>query len=108
MTIKDQEIKKNIKTLQNKVTDFYENINQLQKLIDSDEKETLLSIYIEDGKIKIHNFVEGDPFDGEAIIFDALSFAVASIICKSYKLPEERKEAFDMIKKRIEVSLETL
>lgn len=29
-----------------------ENINQLQKLIDSDEKETLLSIYIEDGKLK--------------------------------------------------------
>lgn len=82
------------------VSTFLKN-KRKRNIIDNDEKESLLSIYIQNGEIRIHNFVEGDPFDGESIIFDALSFAVASIICKRFKLPEEREEAFEMVKKRI-------
>lgn len=73
----------------------------------SNEKETLLSIYLENGKVKIHSFVEGDVFHGENMLFDALVFAIASSICKRFEHPKERKEYLETVKRRIELLLET-
>ncbi len=71
----------------------------------SNEQEMLLSIYIENGKVKIHSFV-GGVFHGEDILFDAFVFAIASSIYKRFELQKERKEYLETVKRRIELLLE--
>ena len=111
MTINEQKIKENIKALRNEVTTFNEKLNHLMYFLDDLEKDfggqMLLSIYTEGGKLKIHNFVEGDPFIGESLPFDALVSAIASLIYQKFESKEERKRHLEIVKRHIEVLLET-
>lgn len=111
MTINEQKIKENIKALRNEVTTFNEKLNHLMYFLDDLEKDfggqMLLSIYTEGGKLKIHNFVKGDPFIGESLPFDALVSAIASLIYQKFESKEERKRHLEIVKRHIEVLLET-
>lgn len=105
------DINEEIKALRN---DFISKLNRLQhhiqRQIDNtiqDNQEMLLSIYIENGELKIRNFVESDPFHGEPLLLDALIICIASLIYKKFELSKDRKEYLEMVKRRIEKFLET-